>query len=63
VLGTALEEMREAKEALQDGMARRAPEREIDTLFDRYDQASKKAILLMLKAAAGKARMPMKSRN
>ncbi|WP_026942325.1 DUF4175 domain-containing protein [Hellea balneolensis] len=39
VLGTALEEMREAKEALQDGMARRAPEREIDTLFDRYDQA------------------------
>ena len=39
VLGTALEEMREAKEALQEGMARRAPEREIDTLFDRYDQA------------------------
>ena len=39
VLGTALEEMREAKEALQDGMARRAPQREIDTLFDRYDQA------------------------
>jgi len=39
VLGSALEEMREAKEALQDGMARRAPEREIDTLFDRYDQA------------------------
>ena len=39
VLGTALEEMREAKQALQDGMARRAPEREIDTLFDRYDQA------------------------
>lgn len=39
VLGTALQEMREAKEALQDGMARRAPEREIDTLFDRYDQA------------------------
>ena len=39
VLGTALEEMREAKEALQDGMARRAPQREIDTLFDRYDHA------------------------
>ena len=39
VLGTALEEMRQAKEALQDGMARRAPQREIDTLFDRYDQA------------------------
>ncbi|MEP3889502.1 MAG: DUF4175 family protein [Hellea sp.] len=42
VLGTALEEMREAKEALQDGMARRAPQREIDTLFDRYDQAVEK---------------------
>jgi len=42
VLGSALEEMREAKEALQDGMARRAPEREIDTLFDRYDQAVEK---------------------
>ena len=39
VLGTALEEMREAKQALQDGMARRAPEREIDTLFDRYNEA------------------------
>ena len=39
VLGTALEEMREAKEALQDGMARRAPQREIDTLFERYDEA------------------------
>lgn len=39
VLGTALEEMREAKAALQDGMARRAPQREIDTLFERYDEA------------------------
>lgn len=39
VLGTALEEMREAKRALQDGLARRAPEREIDTLFERYDEA------------------------
>ena len=39
VLGTALEEMREAKQALQDGLARRAPEREIETLFERYDEA------------------------
>ena len=39
VLGTALEEMREAKRALQDGLARRAPEREVDTLFERYDEA------------------------
>ncbi len=39
VLGTALEEMRAAEEALRDGIARRAPEREIDTLFERYNQA------------------------
>ena len=39
VLGTALEEMREAEQALRDGIARRAPKREIDTLFDRYDEA------------------------
>ncbi len=39
VLGTALEEMREAERALRDGMARRAPQREIDTLFSRYNEA------------------------
>ena len=39
VLGTALQEMREAQAALQDGIARRAPQREIDTLFERYDEA------------------------
>lgn len=39
VLGTALEEMRAAQVALNDGIARRAPEREIDTLFERYDAA------------------------
>lgn len=39
VLGTALQEMQEAQEALRDGIARRAAEREIDTLFDRYNQA------------------------
>ncbi|MEP1229938.1 MAG: DUF4175 family protein [Litorimonas sp.] len=39
VLGTALEEMREAQEALAEGLARRAPQREIDTLFERYNQA------------------------
>ncbi len=38
-LGTALEEMREAEAALRDGMARRAPQREIDTLFERYNEA------------------------
>jgi len=39
VLGTALEEMREAQAALAEGLARRAPQREIDTLFERYNQA------------------------
>jgi len=39
LLGTALEEMREAEQALQDAMARRAPQREIDTLFERYNEA------------------------
>jgi len=39
VLGTALEEMREAQAALAEGLARRAPQREVDTLFDRYNQA------------------------
>ena len=31
--------MREAEQALRDGIARRAPKREIDTLFDRYNEA------------------------
>ena len=39
VLGSALEEMREAEKALREGMARRAPQREIDTLFERYNNA------------------------
>lgn len=38
-LGTALQEMQEAEAALRDGIARRAPQREIDTLFDRYNEA------------------------
>lgn len=39
VLGTALEEMREAEAALREGIARRASKREIDTLFERYNLA------------------------
>jgi len=38
-LGTALENMRRSEQALNDGIARRAPEREIDILFDRYNEA------------------------
>ena len=39
VLGSALEEMREAEAALREGIARRASKREIDTLFERYNLA------------------------
>ncbi len=39
VLGTALQEMQQAEAALREGIARRAPEREVDTLFERYNQA------------------------
>ncbi len=39
VLGSALQEMQEAQEALREGIARRAPQREIDALFARYNQA------------------------
>jgi len=38
-LGTALEEMREAERALREAISRRAPQREIATLFDRYNGA------------------------
>jgi len=38
-LGTALEEMREAERALREAISRRAPQREIDLLFDRYNGA------------------------
>ena len=43
-LGTALEEMRQAEANLNEGIARRAPEREIDTLFQRYDEAVERYI-------------------
>lgn len=38
-LGEALEDMKAAERALNNAMARHAPQREIDTLFDRYDAA------------------------
>ncbi len=39
LLGDALEDMRAAERALNNAMARRAPQREVDTLFDRYNAA------------------------
>jgi hypothetical protein len=38
-IGTALENMRRAQEQLNAAIARRAPQREVDTLFDRYNEA------------------------
>lgn len=38
-LGEALEDMKAAERALNNAMARHAPQREVDTLFDRYDAA------------------------
>ena len=39
LLGSALEAMQAAEQSLREGIARRAPQREIDTLFDRYNEA------------------------
>jgi hypothetical protein len=39
VLGDALEDMRAAERALNNAMARRAPQREVDALFERYNNA------------------------
>ena len=38
-IGSALENMRRAQEQLNAAIARRAPQREVDTLFDRYNAA------------------------
>ena len=38
-LGDALEDMKRAERALNNAMARRAPQREVDALFDRYNEA------------------------
>ncbi|MEM7729728.1 MAG: DUF4175 family protein, partial [Pseudomonadota bacterium] len=51
VLGTALQEMQEAEAALREGIARRAPQREIDTLFERYNQAVDAYMEELLKSA------------
>ena len=38
-LGTALEAMQRAQQQLNDAIARRAPQREVDVLFERYNEA------------------------
>lgn len=39
LLGDALEDMKRAERALNNAMARRAPQREVDVLFERYNEA------------------------
>ncbi|MBL4853140.1 MAG: DUF4175 family protein [Robiginitomaculum sp.] len=39
LLGDALEDMKRAERALNNAMARRAPQREVDALFERYNEA------------------------
>jgi len=51
-LGDALEDMQRAERALNNAMARRAPQREVDALFDRYNEAVDRYMeFLMLEAA------------
>jgi len=50
-LGNALEDMQRASRALNNAMARRAPQREVDALFDRYNEAVDRYMeFLMLEA-------------
>jgi hypothetical protein len=51
LLGDALTDMQAAERALNNAMARRAPQREVDVLFERYNQAVDRYMEeLMLKA-------------
>lgn len=51
-LGNALEDMQRASRALNNAMARRAPQREVNALFDRYNEAVDRYMeFLMLEAA------------
>jgi Domain of unknown function (DUF4175) len=51
-LGNAKEDMQRAERALNNAMARRAPQREVDALFDRYNEAVDRYMeFLMLEAA------------
>ena len=52
LLGNALEDMQRAERALNNAMARRAPQREVDALFDRYNEAVDRYMeFLMIEAA------------
>ncbi len=63
-LGDAKEDMMRAERALNNAMARRAPQREIDTLFERYNKAVDRYIEeLTLKAIKEAAKRDKKDGN
>ena len=55
-LGDALEDMKRAERALNNAMARRAPQREVDALFDRYNEAVDRYMEFMMLEAAKNAK-------
>ena len=55
-LGDALEDMKKAEAALNNAMARHAPQREIDALFDRYNKAVDRYIEQLTLEAAKRAK-------
>ena len=56
LLGDALQAMQAAERALNNAMARRAPQREIDALFDRYNAAVDRYMEELLKKAIEEAK-------
>ena len=56
ILGDALADMQAAERALNNAMARRAPQREIDTLFERYNNAVDRYMEELMKKAIEEAK-------
>lgn len=56
VLGDALADMQAAERALNNAMARRAPQREIDALFERYNNAVDRYMEELMKKAIEEAK-------
>lgn len=56
ILGDALADMRAAERALNNAMARRAPQREIDALFERYNNAVERYMDELMQRAVEEAK-------
>ncbi|RZV34799.1 MAG: DUF4175 family protein, partial [Acidimicrobiales bacterium] len=56
ILGDALADMQAAERALNNAMARRAPQREIDALFERYNNAVDRYMEELMKKAIEEAK-------